>query len=208
MSVYFIYGWFCNDATSEQFIVVYSHWRLVIGWWFYFQKHKMTKLMSKMLFTFRSDIPLRDSFQERDHCMRPEILRLCTLLIMTSTCCACEALPFKHCWANSTLWKWAALLRALQQRDRKVRAFHTRQRPVHCLQPSQSEEVCRIRFHSDTIRMNYCGRKCLKLYIMTGQVKSTTQTYLVASSDKLFVVWSGEQRVQCHHLQNNTWRAD
>lgn len=155
----------------------------------------MTNLTSNTLFTFRSDIPARDTFQGRDHCMRPEILRLCTLLIMTSTCCACEALPFKHCWANGTLWKWAALPRALQQRDRKVRAFHTRQRPVHRLQQSQSEKVCRIRFHPDTIRMNYCGRKCLKLYIMTAQAKSGTQTYLVAPSDKLFVVWSGELRV-------------
>lgn len=128
-----------------------------------------------------------------------EILTLYTLLIMTSTCCACEALPFKHCWENSTLWKWAALPRALQQRDRKVRAFHTRQSPAHRLEPSQSEEVCKIRFHQDTIRMNYCSRKCLKLN--TAQVKSTTQTYLVAPSDKLFIVWSGELRVQCHHLQ-------
>lgn len=94
--------------------------------------------------------------------MRPEILRLCTLLIMTSICCACEALPFKHCWANSTLWKWAALPRALQRKDRKVRAFHTRQRPARRPQPSQSETVCRIRFHPDTIRTHYCGRKCLE----------------------------------------------
>lgn len=129
---------------------------------------------------------------------------------MTSTCCACEALPFKHCWENSTLWKWAALPRALQQRDRKVRAFHTRQSPAHRLEPSQSEEVCKIRFHQDTIRMNYCSRKCLKLN--TAQVKSTTQTYLVAPSDKLFIVWSGELRVQCHHLQWNKvslyWRSN
>lgn len=123
----------------------------------------MTNLMSKILLTFGGDIPTRGNAKERDYCMRPEILRLCSLLIMTSICRACEALPFQHCWANSTLWKWAALPRALQQRDRKVRAFHTRQRPVHRLQPSQSETVCGIRFHPDTIRMNYCSRKCLKM---------------------------------------------
>lgn len=46
MSVYFIYGWFCNNAASGQFIVVYSNWRVVIGGWFDFQKHKKTNLMS------------------------------------------------------------------------------------------------------------------------------------------------------------------
>lgn len=125
-----------------------------------------------------------------------EILTLYSLLIMTSTCCACEALPFKHCWENSTLWKWPALLRALQQRDRKVRAFHTRQSPERRLEPSQSEEVL-ITFHRDTIRMNYCQEMSEKKkpYTLAARVKSATQTYLVAPSDKLFVVWSGELRV-------------
>lgn len=64
-------------------------------------KEQKTNLLSKILFRFRSDILTGDNFQERYHYMCPEILRQCTLLIMTSICCACEALPFKHCWA----WK-------------------------------------------------------------------------------------------------------
>lgn len=136
-------------------------------------------------------LPETSFSKEIAECGNPNIY---TILVI-STSSAYEALPFKHCWANSTLWKWAALPRALQQRHRKVRAFHTRQSPVHRLEPSQSEEVCKSRFHRDTIRMNYCGRKCLKLYILAARAKSMTQTYLVAPSDELFVVWSGELRV-------------
>lgn len=105
-----------------------------------------------------------------------EILTLYSLLIMTSTCRASEALPFKHRWEkNSTLWKWAALPRALQQRDRKVRAFHTPDK-VLCVASGRAKvrRFCEIRFRRDTIRVNHCRRKSLKTHEQKGvQCKPT-----------------------------------
>lgn len=124
---------------------------------------------------------------------------------MTSTCCACEALPFKR-WNMKEQYfvKMASSLeRALQQRDRKVRAFHAKSSAL--LWAQQRGEVCGIVF-PDTIRMNYFGRKRLKLYTLySAQEKSGTQTHLFAPCDKLFAVWSGELRMQRHDLQNNKW---
>lgn len=54
-------------------------------WCFTFEKQKV-----------HSDTPTRDNFYKRHQCMRLEVLRLCSPLIMTSIYCACEALPFKQ----------------------------------------------------------------------------------------------------------------
>lgn len=137
-------------------------WGGITGWWFPLEKHKMTNLIYPRLH-------LRWCPRSRRHLsgkssLYAETLTLYTLLIMTSTCRACEALPFKHRGEkNSTLWKWAALPRALQQRDRKVRAFHTPDKVLRVASGrAKVRRFCEIRFRQDTIRVNHCRRKCLK----------------------------------------------
>lgn len=69
----------------------------------------------------------------------PEILRLWSLLIMMSICCASEALPFKHCWVNSTLGEMDHsfavhfLFGALQKGGPKP--FHKKSYRTHSPQP-------------------------------------------------------------------------
>lgn len=186
------------DATSHFYLceVLVSSERYLV----YFQKYPQDNKVTQV--TFR----LWWQNTSRGHNSGKTLLYaeiLTPYSIMTSTCCACEALPFKRCWKNSTLWKWPALPRALQQRDRKVRAFHAKVQRL-ALSPAERGGVrdwVSPGHNQDQLFWQETSKTVHTL--LSAQGKCGTHAHLFASCDELFVVWSGELRMQRHDLKNN-----